>query len=201
MEAYFTNNQHHHAWLPPNAHTHDPQTAQTPATAQGIAQNGGNEEWGKTAAAIDLTDFGLGVGDLQGEHSQQTPTQNEIKKKVKNNNHETSLSLCVAAPSPSPTSVGSMQHLYSNFPANGFFPTTLAPYGMVPYASSSASVWPQQNIPISSYSTLNGATSSIGSPPSSSSSQKQQTPTQSQAAVQQSMIECVPTPYASISFC
>lgn len=200
MEAYFTNNQHHHAWLPPSAHPQDPQTAQTPGTAGSIVQNGGNEEWGKTAAAIDLTDFGLGVGDLQGEHSQQPPTQNEIKKKVKNNNHETSLSSCVAAPSPSPTSVGSMQHLYSNFPANGFF--TIAPYGMVPFASGS-SVWPQQNIPISSYSTLNGATSSIGSPPSSSSSQQQQAPTQSQAAVQQSMIECVSTPHTTsrISFC
>ncbi|KAL5530757.1 hypothetical protein ACEPAF_7015 [Sanghuangporus sanghuang] len=83
------------------------------------------------------------------------------------------------ASNASPTSTPSMQHMYQ-FPPNGYF-ATMAPFNMIPYGqAASTSSWPQQNLPLSSYSTLNGATSSIGT----SQPQQQQQPHQQHSASQ-----------------
>ena len=80
---------------------------------------------------------------------------------------------------PPPASMSSVQALYHSYSpplsANSFY----APFNMMPYGQPWAS---QASLPLSSYSTLNGATSST---PSTQSSQRSPT-------VQPMMIECVP---------
>ncbi|KAH8115813.1 hypothetical protein DFH11DRAFT_1543264 [Phellopilus nigrolimitatus] len=125
-------------------------------------QNGAitHDDWSKAVAQppIDLSEFGL--GDLQG-------------------------------PSSSSSSIAPMQHLYHQFAPhmsqNGHpFFSTVAPFNMVSYGqAAAASAWPQQNLPLSSYSTLNGATSSVGS----NQQQQQQSQSSNQSPVNgQSMV-------------
>ncbi|EJD00835.1 uncharacterized protein FOMMEDRAFT_147563 [Fomitiporia mediterranea MF3/22] len=144
MDAYFANG--HSSWLA-NPGPDQPQTSSSP----GPTQNG-NDEWAKTG--IDLSDFGVGLGDLQ-------------------------------APNSSPTNAASLHNMYQ-FPVNGPFFSTMAPFNIHPYGHSPPpSGWPSQNLPLSSYSTLNGATTTVGS----SQQQQQQVSSQPPASAQQPMID------------
>ncbi|KAL5488365.1 hypothetical protein ACEPAI_6473 [Sanghuangporus weigelae] len=115
-----------------------------------------NNAWLSTADAL------RGAGHDQQQSPTPTAAQNGVEWSKPGDIDLSDFGLGdLQASNASPTSTPSMQHMYQ-FPPNGYF-TTMAPFNMIPYGqAASTSSWPQQNLPLSSYSTLNGATSSIG---------------------------------------
>jgi len=109
---------------------------------------------------IDLHDFGL--GDLSGKHRVHAP-------------HD-SPDWVYPAPQTSSTSITSSSPFF-NYPNNFFLSSVPSPYNAMGYGPSSWAPQPGQ-VPLSTYSTLNGATSANSQTPPSQLSQTN--------------IECVP---------
>jgi protein phosphatase 1 regulatory subunit 10 len=99
---------------------------------------------------------------------------------------------CVASPPPVPVSAGSStQPYFGTFSANNiYFSSTTSPYNTISYSPWS----PTQRataaqVPLSSYSSLNGATTTTSATSSHPTPQQQQYPHSPQPQ-QQMMIEC-----------
>jgi protein phosphatase 1 regulatory subunit 10 len=118
---------------------------------------------------IDLHDFGL--GDLSGKHRVHAPMTRQLY--VIPNGPDGVYS----APQTSSTSLTSSSPFFNNYPNNFFLPSVPSPYNAMGYGPSSWAPQPGQ-VPLSTYSTLNGATSANSQTPPSQPSQTN--------------IECVP---------
>lgn len=117
---------------------------------------------------IDLHDFGL--GDLSGKHRVHAP-MTRLPYVIPNGPD-----WLYPAPQTSSTSLTSSSPFF-NYPNNFFLSSVPSPYNAMGYAPSSWAPQPGQ-VPLSTYSTLNGATSANSQTPPSQPSQTN--------------IECVP---------
>lgn len=107
---------------------------------------------------IDLHDFGL--GDISGKHRMHPcPLLCVLPNKPDWVSPAPQTSSSLATPSP-----------FFNYSNNFFLPSVPAPYNAMTYGSSSWSPQPGQ-VPLSTYSTLNGATSANSHAPPPQSSQ------------------------------
>jgi len=104
---------------------------------------------------IDLHDFGL--GDLSGKHRVHAPMICLLDALPNEPDW------VYPAPQASSTSLATSSPFF-NYSNNFFLPSVPAPYNAMGYASSSWSPQPGQ-VPLSTYSTLNGATSANSQAP------------------------------------
>lgn len=121
---------------------------------------------------VDLSDFVL--GDIPGEHASQHPPDTSAlfyhRAVLCEKGPTDSL---ITAPTPSTNSVPSQPSSFYTFPQHNLFVSGApGPYNAVPYGGSHwVGSTPPQQLPLSNYSTLNGATSTTvpGSHPQPSS--------------------------------
>lgn len=114
---------------------------------------------------IDLHDFGL--GDLSGKHRVHALMTRQLNVILNGPDW------VYPAPQTSSTSLTSSSPFF-NYPNNFFLSSVPSPYNAMGYGPSSmASSWAPQpgQVPLSTYSTLNGATSANSQTPSSQLSQ------------------------------
>lgn len=97
-----------------------------------------------------------------------------------------------AQPSSSTISPVQLYQFPTHMQQNGQQYFSMSPYNMLPYGQAAAAWTQQQNLPLSSYSTLNGATTSI------SNSEQQQQQQQSSPQQQQNSPPAPPTPTLAI---
>lgn len=167
-------------------------TGGTPSTddwkEQSSPTNGAGGPPGTAAQqpSLDLSDYT--IGDLAGKHLiHKRPCYKHAVERPRIKNVKIMVISLVIGPSTS--SSISQPPAYYGGPFNPFYLSSVpGPYNAVPYGSMS---WtnPQTHLPLSNYSTLNGATSTTSS--QQSASQHQSPPASNQ---QPMMIECVLPP-------
>ena len=137
------------------AQSSDPHPVQRPSVDwKEPSTSGGNNAPPSTQGNIDLSDFGL--GDLSGEHHQSL-----IPYVLYDTFSAPQQSPSLSSPPP-----------FFGFPQHYFLSTLPGPYNAMGYGTSSWSNQPGQ-VPLSNYSTLNGATTSNPTPQSQQSSSQQ----------------------------